>query len=170
MTLWASDADGEAGRVGEETHVDDETTRTMVVGHDGSTGADDCLEFALGIAEKLGVAVLVVRAWTVDTAPHGTLFDHGYVSSFAEASAKVRDLLVGDVAAAVAGHPEVRVRYEGVLGQPAAVLIKASTDAVMLLVGSHGRGGFARMMLGSVSEQCVRHADCPVLVTRPVHR
>lgn len=139
---------------------------TIVVGHDGSRSSAEAIEFALGLAEKLGVGVVAIRAWTVDTAPHGTLVDHGYVSSFEEVSQKVRDRLVEATREQAAKHPAVDVTYRGVLGNPATVLMTASAGALMLVIGSRGRGGFSSLLLGSVSEQCVRHASCPVLVVR----
>ncbi|WP_411699206.1 universal stress protein [Conyzicola sp.] len=140
---------------------------TIVVGHDGSRGGEAAFALALRLAERLRATLLVVRAWTIDTAPHGTLVSDGYVASFDEASAKVARILEGDVAALVAAHPEVTFRFTAKFGQPAAVLISASPGALMLVVGSRGHGGFSSLLLGSVSEQCTRHAHCPVLVVRP---
>jgi len=50
---------------------------------------------------------------------------------------------------------------------PDSVLLEAAKDSALLVVGSHGRGVFSDLLLGSVSERCVRHAKCPVVV---VHR
>ncbi len=52
-------------------------------------------------------------------------------------------------------------------GDPAAVLLRRSEGADMLVVGSRGHGGFDRLLMGSVSEKCVRHATCSVIVIRP---
>ncbi len=143
-----------------------EHTSTIVVGNDGSRSSTEALEFALELAGKLGADLVVIRAWTVDTAPRGALVDHGYVASFDEVSAKVRDKLEESTRALAARHPAVTVDYRGVLGHPAAVLMEASAASLMLVIGSRGRGGFSSLLLGSVSEQCVRHATCPVLVVR----
>jgi nucleotide-binding universal stress UspA family protein len=56
------------------------------------------------------------------------------------------------------------VSVRAVSGFPAKELIDASTDADLVVVGSRGAGGFARLMLGSVSSQVVHHAQCPVVV------
>ena len=50
---------------------------------------------------------------------------------------------------------------------PSEALLRASTDADLLVVGSRGLGGFGGLLLGSISQQCVQHATCPVLVVRP---
>ena len=143
-----------------------DVSNTIVVGHDGSDDAVAAYEFALNLAERLGSALLVLRAWTIDTAPHGTLVSDGYVSSFDEASGKVAHILENEAAARAAAYPGVAVEFRAKFGQPSAVLIAASAGALMLVVSRRGRGGFVSLVLGSVSEQCVRHAHCPVLVFR----
>jgi nucleotide-binding universal stress UspA family protein len=143
---------------------------SLVVGHDGSAQSDDALEEALELATALSAPVMIVRAWSIDTAPRGALFHDGYASPFSEVSARVREQVIEETRAIRERGTGVAVEYQGVLGQPAEVLIEVSRNARMLVVGSRGRGGFASLMLGSVSEQCVRHATCPVLVVRPSGR
>jgi nucleotide-binding universal stress UspA family protein len=139
----------------------------IVVGHDGSAYANQALTVALDLAAGLSVPVTIVRAWSIDTAPRPANWEFGYVSSYSDYAEAVRDRLKGDTAALVAQHPDLEVEYRVALGGPAKTLIDVSHGSRMLVVGSRGRGGLAGMLLGSVSEQCVRHADCPVLVVRP---
>jgi nucleotide-binding universal stress UspA family protein len=139
---------------------------SLVVGHDGSPAAARTLDLALDVADRLGAAVTVLRVWNIGSAPPHSLFKEGYVSSFEEVSAEVGTRLEHDTLAARERHPAVEVACHAVHGQPAEALIEASTGATMLVVGSRGRGGFSSLRLGSVSEQCVRHAFCPVLVVR----
>ncbi|WP_120340250.1 universal stress protein [Cryobacterium soli] len=139
----------------------------IVVGHDGSADADRSLAVALDLAAGLSAPVTIVRAWSIDTAPRPANWEFGYVSSYSDYAAAVRSRLTADTRAAVTAHPGVDVEYRVALGAPAKTLIEVSRGSRMLVVGSRGRGGLAGMLLGSVSEQCVRHADCPVLVVRP---
>jgi nucleotide-binding universal stress UspA family protein len=138
----------------------------IVVGHDGSKDADHALSVALDLADGLSVPVTIVRAWTIDTAPRPANWQFGYVSSYSEYAQAVTDKLTRDTAALVGRYPQLSVEYRVAMGGPAKTLLEVSRGSRMLVVGSRGRGGLAGMLLGSVSEQCVRHADCPVLVVR----
>lgn len=137
---------------------------SVVVGHDGSAEAQAALDQALDLAAALGAPVAVVRTWSIDTAPPGAVFHDGYAASFAEIGETVEERLRADTASRIRRHPELDVHLRSVLSQPAETLIALSHDARMLVVGSRGLGGFAGMVLGSVSERCVRHARCPIVV------
>ncbi|HSP75367.1 MAG TPA: universal stress protein [Cryobacterium sp.] len=139
---------------------------SVVVGHDGSAFADHALRTAFGLADELHVPVVIVRAWSIDTAPRPAQWQFGYVSSFNEYSEAVRAALIEDTAALVRAFPHVRVDFRAVHAGPARSLIEVSREARMLVVGSRGRGNLAGLLLGSVSDQCTRLSVCPVLVTR----
>lgn len=138
----------------------------IVVGHDGSTDADHALTTALELADELQAPLVVVRAWSIDTAPRPANWEFGYVSSFAESSDAVRAALIEDTAVSVRAFPKVSVDYRAVHSGPARTLIEVSREARMLVVGSRGHGSLAGLLLGSVSDQCARLAVCPVLVAR----
>jgi nucleotide-binding universal stress UspA family protein len=63
-------------------------------------------------------------------------------------------------------HPAVNVETAVIEGPAAQVLVDMSADVDLLVVGSRGRGGFSELLPGSVSQQCVHHARCPVTVVR----
>jgi nucleotide-binding universal stress UspA family protein len=67
------------------------------------------------------------------------------------------------------GRPE-SVTVQSVNGLPTDALLAAARDADMLVVGSRGAGGFPRSLMGSVSSQVTRHANCPVVVIPAQHR
>jgi nucleotide-binding universal stress UspA family protein len=141
-------------------------TNAVVVGHDGSRFADRAVRTALTWAERTGQPVRILRSWSLTSAPRPESMREGFVPPFADFAAAVRRELEADVAAFVAEHPDVEVVYETPHQPAAQALLEASRDASLLVVGTRGRGGFKGLLLGSVTEQIVRHADCPVLVTR----
>lgn len=140
---------------------------SIVVGHDGSKGGNDAFVMAMELAEELSAPLVVVRAWSIMTAPKPAHWEFGYVCSFDEYTTAVHEELERNAKDVVEKHGTVQVTYLPVHAPPAKSLIAQSKDARMLVVGTRGHGGFAGMLLGSVSEQCVRHAACPVLVVRP---
>jgi nucleotide-binding universal stress UspA family protein len=84
-------------------------------------------------------------------------------ADYRELAAKV----VADAIAEVAGPAgPVEIRPKVVEGNPAAALLAASAGAELLVLGSRGHGGFVEALLGSVSQHCVHHAKCPVVVIR----
>ena len=65
--------------------------------------------------------------------------------------------------------PDLEIETRTVEGQAADVLVQAGHGADLLVVGSRGMGGFAELLLGSVSQQCAHHATCPVVIVRHLH-
>nr|WP_253259734.1 universal stress protein [Subtercola boreus] len=133
------------------------TTR-VVVGLDGSEASLDALRRAVLVAEGIGATVQTVVAWHTPSSV-GTF---GYSDWTAEADAEqIRDTATETVFGDAPPDwltPTVREGY------PAQVLIDESRGAEMLIVGSRGHGGFAGLLLGSVSTACAEHAHCPVLI------
>ena len=138
----------------------------IVVGVDQSEGAKAALRFALEEAGLRQAKLRVVHAWQFGYigAPgfEGSLpAVGGDLAEFHEAAeAALDETLRGVVADGVA--IERRVDQ----GAAAPVLIEESRDADLLVVGSRGHGGFAQLLLGSVSQQCAQHAFCPVVIVR----
>ncbi|CAL2067776.1 MULTISPECIES: universal stress protein [Streptomyces] len=138
----------------------------IVVGVDGSEGSKHALNWAVRQAELTGGWVEAVIAWDVPQF-HGAL---GWMppSSSDEAAleGRAQSEVTSAVEEAVAAHPTVQVSTVARYGTPASVLLEASRDAALLVVGSRGLGGFKGLLLGSVAQHCVQHAHCPVLVLR----
>jgi nucleotide-binding universal stress UspA family protein len=134
----------------------------IVVGVDGSPSSKAALRWAIRQAGLTGAEVEAVTAWRYPTgygmAPisDGTVdFEGDAGKTLAEALAEVSGLA-----------PDVMACPRVIEGHPADVLLREARGADLLVVGSRGHGGFAAALLGSVSQHCVQHAPCPVLVLR----
>jgi nucleotide-binding universal stress UspA family protein len=142
---------------------DDAKTPKIVVGVDGSQPSIEALRWAIRQAELTGASIEAVIAWQfpITAGGLGWAAESGFDDiNYEDLSAKALDGVLKDVnpPASVTIHRRV------VDGNPAAVLIDAAADADLLVVGNRGHGAFADALIGSVSERCVRHARCPVLV------
>ncbi|MCU1479415.1 MAG: UspA domain protein [Subtercola sp.] len=133
------------------------TTR-IVVGLDGSEASLDAFRRAVRIADGLNATVQTVVAWHNPTSV-GTA---GYSDWTAKADAE--DILASASETLFGDNPPEWLNETVREGYPAQVLIEESKGAEMLVVGSRGHGGFAGLLLGSVSTACAEHAHCPVLV------
>jgi nucleotide-binding universal stress UspA family protein len=138
----------------------------ILVGHDGSKCAQEALGWAARLAARADMDLHVLRAWSLMSAPRPSSWSPGYVPPLAEYEQAVHDELSRHVAAAEL-DPAVRVTCHVVHSSPAQGMIAAAAGADLLVVGARGRGGFAGLLLGSVSDQIVHHAPCPVTVVRP---
>jgi nucleotide-binding universal stress UspA family protein len=107
----------------------------------------------------------VTYAYTVMASPVTGSTGHDYYEQV-ESGAKE---FLEKAKAAAPSTDGLSVEWLGVPGNPAEVLIEASKDATILVVGSRGVGGFLGLLMGSVSTQCVHHSHCPVLVVRESH-
>jgi nucleotide-binding universal stress UspA family protein len=146
--------------------VDLAPASSIVVGHDGSRAATAALKVSLQLASELAVPIIIIRAWMMVTAPRPANWVFGDTPSTDEFADAVRTELISDTRSELARFPDVPATHRVYHANPAKSLIIASQGARMLVVGSRGLGGFRELMLGSVSDQCVRYAQCPVLVTR----
>jgi nucleotide-binding universal stress UspA family protein len=138
----------------------------ILVGHDGSEHAQHALRWAAELARRADMDLHVLRAWSMTSAPRPASWSPGYVPPMEEWAAAVLEELNKHVTAAHL-DPAVRVHCHVVHKSPAKGLIETSAGADLLVVGARGRGGFGGLLLGSVSDQAVHHAGCPVTVIRP---
>ena len=145
------------------------TARRFVVGVDGSEESRAALRWSADEAVARGARLDVVCAWDLpfsglatsySPAPAG-LPDPREVARRAESALDqtLREVLADDAPLDIERVVEA--------GDPATVLLRRSEGADLLVVGSRGHGGFSRLLIGSVSEKCVRYATCSVVVIRP---
>lgn len=120
----------------------------IVVGVDGSPGSQRALAWALEEAALRDAGVRLLCALTSQPA------------DFPEDATG----MLARVLQEAGGAPGVSVERVARYGSPAALLVEESEEADLIVVGSRGRGGFAGLLLGSVSQQTVQHAQCPVVV------
>jgi nucleotide-binding universal stress UspA family protein len=149
--------------------MDDLAHGKIVVGVDGSEPSTEALEWAAHQAELTGATLDVVTAWAYgeEPTPFGIVPPVlPEVDPLTETRSKLDEL----VAAVRGRHKLITVRADVVRGHAAEVLLEEAQDADLLVVGSRGRGAVVEMLLGSVSEHCVRHAACPVVIVRSVHQ
>lgn len=138
----------------------------VVVGDDGSDGSRTAVRWAAQYAALCGSPLHVLRSWSIRTmSPPKT--SPGYVPPLSAFEAAVRAEMEESWAGLSADEPGVEVHLQPVHGPAARVLLEASETAVLVVVGSRGRGGFVELVLGSTADQIVRHSRCPVTVVRP---
>lgn len=142
----------------------------IIVGVDGSGHSHRALEWAMNEAaiRQAPLTVITVSQSAV-ASPWGLIH---YPEDHAVAE-RTRQDIAGAVEKAQAKLGDTNpasITIQMVSGMPTEELLSAATDADMIVVGSRGAGGFARLLLGSVSTQLAHHAPCPVVVIPPEDR
>jgi nucleotide-binding universal stress UspA family protein len=138
----------------------------IVVGVDHSESAKQALRFAVEEAKLRQARLRVVHAWQYGYIGAAGL--EGAYPAVGDGVDELRDAAEAALAEALSESiPDtdaVEIERRVVEGRAAAVLVDESRVADLLVVGSRGHGGFAGLLLGSVSQQCAHHATCPVVI------
>lgn len=134
----------------------------VVVGVDGSPRSVAALELAFTEADLRGIGLTAVHAWLAVVGEGSAGMAYMHEAEVLEANAK--SLLQEAVAGWRARYPHIDVHELTVQGSASGTLINQSMGAEVVVVGCRGRGGFAGLLLGSVSQALIHHAGCPVLV------
>ena len=144
------------------TRAEQEDAPRIIVGLDGSESSKEALRWALRYSDLTGTRITAVMTWQY---PAG--YGLGGVPPDSELwrpdldAARTVEATLADVLGDDRPEDLGAVTPEG---NPARVLVELSAGAALLVVGSRGHGGFAGLLLGSVSSACAQHARCPVLV------
>jgi len=142
------------------------TPARVVVGVDGSSHSLDALRWAAQEARLRHASIEAVYAWRPPYIGEAGGMAAVAVSwdQLADSAQASLDLAVDTVAAEA---PDVTFERRCLEGPPALTLVEEAKDAVMLVVGSRGHGGFLGLLLGSVAHHVAHHAPCPVVVVPP---
>lgn len=133
----------------------------VVVGVDSSDGSLLALGFAIARAARDGVPLRVMRAWAHQMPQWTPTNLH-----LEDLTAREREAIAEQLAEWQRRYPQVETTIEVPIGNPTEVLVEASRQARLVVVGSRGHGGLRGMLLGSVSHQLIHHAQGPVAVVR----
>ena len=139
----------------------------IIVGIDGSDHSVRALEWA---AKEAAVRDAPLTVLTVHLVPQSGWTGNPIIlpqdSEELEKESQAAEEMTTKVTSQLGQARPASVTVRAVNGFPAQELIEASREADLLVVGSRGAGGFAKLMAGSVSSQAVQHAHCPVVVVR----
>jgi nucleotide-binding universal stress UspA family protein len=139
----------------------DQTVPAIVVGIDGSPCGQEALQWAARQARLTHAPLRAVSSWRWPD-----IYGYTTVPSDIDWEKAAGDVLRASVEGMRGEFPDVLVDLRLREGHPASLLVEEARDASLLVVGSRGHGAFAGMLLGSVSQHCVSHAPCPVVVVR----
>jgi nucleotide-binding universal stress UspA family protein len=144
-----------------------EGRRGVVVGVDGSEESTQAVAFAAAEADRKGQELKVVYAFRTPKWMGGGILGEDLAQLTVE---EERIVLSETISGLSQDYPDLVVRKDLESDmEPAAALVKAAAEAQMLVVGSRGRGGFKRLLLGSTAHSVLTHLPCPTVIT-PVRR
>ncbi len=154
--------------VREDNHVTEETKYgPVVVGVDGSGVSQKAIENAFKEADARGAELIAVHTW-MDMQVQASLAGLSAAQQQWQVVEEEQNALLGQrLAGWQERFPDVKVTKVVTLDRPVRALADASEGAQLLVVGSHGRGGFKGMLLGSTSRALLQAAPCPMMVVRP---
>ncbi|MEB2285123.1 MAG: universal stress protein [Myxococcales bacterium] len=135
--------------------------KKILVPYDFSRSAAKALRVAVSLAVRHDGVLLVMHAVPPIHPPHG----RPILPAAAEIEA-AGSRLAADVGRAVAGRRLRRVRSWVMVGPPASCILEAARQADAIVMGTLGRSGLPHLLLGSVAERVIRHAEVPVLTVR----
>jgi nucleotide-binding universal stress UspA family protein len=142
------------------------TTKPIVVGTDGSAQAGRAVEWAAREAVLRGAPLRIVSAAEMPPRMSAPPPDTGLETVATHLIGDRDRALAAAASAALATAPDVLIDTDPVDGPPAQAVTDSGSGALLLVVGSDGKGAFAAMTLGSVSRYAAVHASCPVVVVR----
>ncbi len=144
------------------------TLQAIVVGVDATVPSERALQRALLEAHRSSAELRVVHAWTTPVWTGGLPgFDYSDLASPTDSEKFAQELveeLVAKVLSPAPHTPPARVRTEVRHGDPGHVLVRASQDASLVVVGGRGHGYVTSALLGSVTDYVVHHSHCPTMV------
>ncbi|MEW6470877.1 MAG: universal stress protein [Actinomycetota bacterium] len=135
----------------------------IIVGVDGSETAQEALRWAVEEARRRNATVEAVYAWHQPFAAGYAEMAEINIDAYSKEAQQILDATVDAVDATGIAPVERKL----VTGNAASALVEEAKGADLLVVGSRGRGGFAGLLLGSVSQQVAHHAPCPVVIIPP---
>lgn len=140
--------------------------RGVLVGVDASEVSERALAFAAAEASRTGEPLVALAAWepvSVGTEPGLDLWTGPMPVDLTEATAGMLERMIAPIRAA---YPDLDVRTRIDVGDASSLIEEASRSSVLTVVGSHGRTGLSRLLLGSVSEHVAAHVSSPTVIVR----
>lgn len=136
----------------------------IITGIDGSRPSQRALEWAVQEAAARQVPLAVVTVYQAVAGTWGSVAAYPEDPVLLEQARKAAQAQVDEALDQSGGSPPAPVTVRVATGIPADELLSAAANAGMIVVGSRGTGGFARLPLGSVATQLAHHAHCPVVI------